>query len=74
MPRWDRPYERVAPFGEKPAFEERVSERPGDQALSSDFRFWLYIAKGLAIMFVVAIVLTNAMYAAFELLDWLSRL
>jgi hypothetical protein len=71
MPRWDKPHERVAPFGEKISFEEAPGGRPAEP-LGVDFGLWLYIAKGIGIMLVGAIVLTNAMYGFFELLNLLA--
>jgi hypothetical protein len=45
---------------------------PGDAAITSHWALWLYIAKGLAILFLSGIVLTNLVYGVFELLDLLG--
>jgi hypothetical protein len=57
----DEPYNPEPPLG-----------LPGDKSLNSETELWLYIGKGLLIMAIGAIVITNAMYGLFEVLVWLA--
>jgi len=45
--------------------------RPGGP-IESELGLWLYIAKGLVIFVVAGLLLSNAMYGFFELLDLLG--
>jgi hypothetical protein len=41
---------------------------PGDGPIESELSLWLYIGKGLALLFAAGLLLTNAMYGLWELL------
>jgi hypothetical protein len=45
---------------------------PGDGPLHGEFAIWLYIAKGLGLLTLGALLLTQLMYGLFELLSWLG--
>jgi hypothetical protein len=57
----------------EPIDPTKPSGLPGDAPIESERGLWLYIAKGLAILFVAGFALTNAMYGFFELLTLLGE-
>jgi hypothetical protein len=58
---------------EEPPDPTKPSGLPGDTPLHSERAIWLYLLKGMAILFVCAFALTNAMYGFFELLTLLGE-
>jgi hypothetical protein len=74
VPRWDRPldhpdspYKQSLEVADLP-IPPRRSERP----VESEAALWLYIAKGLLILIVAGLLLSNAVYALFALPDLLG--
>ena len=71
QPRSDSPFDRDPRYRQWQA-DDIPAGLPGDTPIESRWAMWLYIGKGLLIMVVVGILLTNGMYGLFELLDYLA--
>jgi hypothetical protein len=82
MPRWDRPLDhKDNPYGLAKDGQLRPHERlqqstpapgPNQARFGSEWGLWLSVAKAMALVFAVGMVLTNAMYGFFELLHLLG--
>ena len=67
-----RHHDRRTPDGRPYDPEDVPTGLPGDGPLHGELAIWLYIAKGLALLGLAALLLTQLMYGIFELLDWLG--
>jgi hypothetical protein len=72
VPRWDRPLDHPeSPYRQSLDAKDLPLPRTGPP-IESELGIWLYIARGLVIFLVGGLLLSNAMYGLFELLDLLA--